>query len=52
MVTAEREFPHRWTFYIGPDSKILYVDKDVKTATAGADIASRLNALGVATSSE
>jgi peroxiredoxin Q/BCP len=47
VVTPEREFPHRWTYYIGPDGKILYVDKEVKTETAGADIASRLEALGV-----
>jgi peroxiredoxin Q/BCP len=39
-------FAQRWTFYIGPDGKILYIDKDVKTATAGADLAARLEALG------
>jgi len=49
VVTPEREFPHRWTYYIDPDGKILYVDKEVKTKTAGADIASRLEALGVKT---
>jgi thioredoxin-dependent peroxiredoxin len=37
----------RWTFYIGPDGRILYVDKEVKTATAGEDIAARLGALDV-----
>ena len=37
----------RWTFYIGTDGRILYVDKDVKPSTAGADIAARLRALGV-----
>jgi thioredoxin-dependent peroxiredoxin len=35
----------RWTFYIGPDGRILYIDKEVKTATAGEDIAARLGAL-------
>jgi peroxiredoxin Q/BCP len=35
----------RWTFYIGMDGKILFIDKDVNTATAGADIAARLAAL-------
>jgi thioredoxin-dependent peroxiredoxin len=38
----------RWTFYIGPDGKILYIDKEVKPATSGADIAARLGALNVA----
>ena len=37
----------RWTFYIGPDGKILFVDKDVKPGTAGADVAARLAELGV-----
>jgi peroxiredoxin Q/BCP len=39
-------FAKRWTFYIGPDGKILYIDKAVNTATAGADLAARLEALG------
>jgi peroxiredoxin Q/BCP len=38
----------RWTFYIGLDGRILYIDTDVKAATAGADIAARLAQLGVA----
>ena len=38
----------RWTFYIGPDGKILYIDKSVKTSTAGADVAKKLAELGVA----
>lgn len=37
----------RWTFYIGPDGRILHVDRDVSTRTAGADIVARLAALGV-----
>jgi peroxiredoxin Q/BCP len=39
--------PKRWTFFIGKDGKVLYVDKDVKVASAGADIAARLGELGV-----
>ena len=39
----------RWTFYIGKDGKILAIDKDVKTETAGADVAAKLGALGIAT---
>jgi peroxiredoxin Q/BCP len=47
VVTPERELPFRWTFYLGPDGKILYIDKEVKPPTAGADVAARLKALGV-----
>ena len=38
----------RWTFYIAPDGKIIYIDKSVKTSTAGADVAAKLGELGVA----
>jgi peroxiredoxin Q/BCP len=47
VVTPERELPYRWTYYIDSDGKILYIDKEVKTSSAGADIAARLEALGV-----
>jgi peroxiredoxin Q/BCP len=38
----------RWTFYIGPDGKILHVDKGVRASSAGADVAAKLAELGVA----
>jgi peroxiredoxin Q/BCP len=38
----------RWTFYIGPDGKILYIDKAVKTSSAGQDVATKLAELGIA----
>ncbi len=38
----------RWTFYIGKDGKILHIDQDIDVKTAGADVAARLAALGVA----
>ena len=38
----------RWTFYIGPDGKILHIDKSVKPASAGQDVAAKLAELGVA----
>ena len=38
----------RWTFYVGVDGKILHIDKAVKVATAGQDIANQLGELGVA----
>jgi peroxiredoxin Q/BCP len=47
VVTPERELPFRWTYYIGADGKIAYIDKEVKPPTAGADVAARLKALGV-----
>jgi peroxiredoxin Q/BCP len=37
----------RWTFYIGPDGKILFIDKQISTGTAGEDLARRLGELGV-----
>jgi peroxiredoxin Q/BCP len=42
----------RWTFYIGPDRKILYIDKMVSTGTAGQDLARKLEELGVRRKSE
>ncbi|MBN1908889.1 MAG: peroxiredoxin [Pirellulales bacterium] len=42
-----RPVPHRWTFYIGIDGKILAIDKKVNTATHAADVARRLAELGV-----
>ena len=47
-VLSSMGFANRWTFYIGPDGKILYIDKSVKTSTAGADVAAKLSELGVA----
>jgi peroxiredoxin Q/BCP len=37
----------RWTFYIGPDGKILFIDKAVSAGTAGEDLAKKLAELGV-----
>ena len=37
----------RWTFYVGKDGRILFIDKDVKVDTAGPDIAAKLAELGV-----
>jgi peroxiredoxin Q/BCP len=41
-------FANRWTFYIGKDGKILYVDKNVNTTEHAKDIAKKLDELGVA----
>jgi len=48
VVTPERQFAQRWTFYIGIDGKILFIDKKVGPATAGQDVAAKLGELGVA----
>ena len=37
----------RWTFYIGKDGRILFIDKAVKVDSAGADIAAKLSELGI-----
>src|SRR3954454_24061451 len=48
----DRQFASRWTFYIGPDGKILAIDKGatgrgINPATAGQDLITKLNELGV-----
>jgi peroxiredoxin Q/BCP len=48
VVTAERQFAQRWTFYIGVDGTILFIDKKVSAATAGQDLAAKLGELGIA----
>ena len=47
VVNAEREVPFRWTYIIGPDGKILRIDKEVNASTAGADLVDHLIDLGV-----
>ena len=49
VVTATRPFPHRWTFYIGKDGKILKIDKKVKAGQDGANAAKMLKTLGIDT---
>ena len=51
-VPPERQFAARFTFYIGPDGKILDIDKGprgtgVNPRTAGEDTVKKLEALGV-----
>ena len=48
VFNPERKAANRWTFYIGADGKILYIDKAVKTEAHGADVATKLGELGVA----
>ncbi len=44
----DRGMSNRWTYYIGKDGKILYIDKSVKTGVHGKAIADKLAELGVA----
>ena len=48
VIGGIRPVAQRWTFYIGKDGKILFIDKAVKTATHAADVAAKLKELGVA----
>ncbi|MEX2111538.1 MAG: redoxin domain-containing protein, partial [Pirellulales bacterium] len=47
VVHEGRPVAERWTFYIGPDGKILEVDQQVNSAQHGEDIAKKLAELGV-----
>ena len=47
VVGPARPVPQRWTFYIGPDRKILAIDKAVRTAFHGKDIVAKLKKLKV-----
>ena len=47
VVDPDQPFPSRWTFYIGVDRRILFIDKRVSPATHGAAVAARLAELGV-----
>ena len=48
VVHAGRPVPERWTFYIGEDGKILHIAKKVNTRNHGAEIAAKLDELGIA----
>lgn len=47
VVAGDRQTASRWTFYIGKDGKILYIDKQVNAAAHGKDVVERLKALGI-----
>ena len=44
---AIQKWASRWTFYIGVDGKVLYIDKDVHPQTHADDVATKLTELGV-----
>jgi thioredoxin-dependent peroxiredoxin len=47
VVDEDQPFASRWTFYIGVDGRILYVDKQVNPTTHGKAVAAKLAELGV-----
>ena len=47
VMNPARGVTQRWTFYIGQDGTIKAIDKMVKTAEHGKDIAKELEKLGV-----
>lgn len=47
-VLNARGMSSRWTYFIGKDGKVLYVDKKVKAGDHGESIAAKLKELGVA----
>jgi peroxiredoxin Q/BCP len=47
VVSGDKAYASRWTFYIGRDGKILYIDKQVSPASHGKDVMDRLKQLGI-----
>ena len=47
VVNETRPLAARWTFYIGPDGRILAVDSKVSPRTAGEDVVKKLDELKV-----
>jgi peroxiredoxin Q/BCP len=47
VLAASGNYAQRWTFYIGMDGKILFIDKAVKPDSAGADIVAKSTELGI-----
>jgi thioredoxin-dependent peroxiredoxin len=47
VVDRDQPFASRWTFYVGTDGRIAYIDKLVSPATHGQAVAAKLAELGV-----
>jgi peroxiredoxin Q/BCP len=47
VLAAGRRTASRWTFYIGADGRIVYIDKAVIADGHGEDVPARLAALGI-----
>ncbi len=51
-VLSAMGFAKRWTFYIDPQGQILKIDRDVNPRTAGENLVTNLQALGVPAAGE
>jgi peroxiredoxin Q/BCP len=47
VVNEQRPLAYRWTYYIGPDGRILAIDTKVSPKTAGEDVVKHLDELKV-----
>jgi peroxiredoxin Q/BCP len=47
VVSGDRQYAQRWTFYIGPGGKILFIDKQVSPSSHGKDVVARLQELRI-----
>jgi len=47
VIPGGRQLASRWTFYISPEGKIAFVDKQVNPSTAGQNLVAKLKELGV-----
>jgi len=47
VVEGDGAYAARHTIYIGPDGKVLHIDRSVSPRTAGDDVVARLEALGM-----
>ena len=47
VLAGGRRTAARWTFYIGSDGRILYIDKAVIADGHGEEVPARLDALGI-----
>lgn len=47
VVDEDQPFASRWTFYIGANGRILFIDKQVRPTTHGRDIVLKLGELGI-----
>ena len=47
VVDPDQPFASRWTFFIGVDGRIAYIDRHVSPATHGQAVTAKLAELGV-----
>ena len=47
VLNAGWSLPNRWTFIIGPDGRILMIDRQVSMSRAGQELVANLTELGV-----